>query len=72
MPQAKDHSQMQTSVCTVCFRKPKTLRKVSTRVEVQIKDFIFPSYGSEEWDWLPTSICSGCYMELYKVQKDPK
>ena len=72
MPPAKDHVAMQKSVCAVCFRKPKSLRNISVKVKISIQNFIVPNFDTEEWEWLPKSICSGCYKDLYDVKKNPR
>ena len=72
MPPAKDHPAMQKSVCAVCFRKPKRLRNISAKVKISIQENVLPDYDSENWSWLPTSICDGCYKGLWDLQKDPK
>lgn len=69
---AKDHPAMQRSVCGVCFKKPKTLKNITARVKVQIQEAILPEFGSEDWNWLPTVICGGCYKDLYDFQKNPR
>ena len=70
MPPAKNHFAMQRCVCAICFRKPKNLVNISAKVKMSIKEFILPDFEAVEWDWLPTSICSGCYKNLYDVKKD--
>lgn len=72
MPPPKDHAAMQRSVCAVCFRKPKNLIKISAKVNITIKEFILPDFGTDKWDWLPTVVCSGCYHDLYAVKKNPR
>ena len=72
MPPAKDHAAMQRSVCTVCFRKPKNLRNITPRLKISLKEFVWPNYDTEDWDWLPTVICQGCYKGLYDAAKDPR
>ena len=72
MPPPKNHSQMQKVVCAVCFRKPANMRNISDRVKITIKESILPDFGTGEWDWLPTSICSGCYKDIADFKQDPK
>jgi hypothetical protein len=72
MPPPKGHVDMQRSVCVVCFRKQKVLRPISAKVKISIKEFVFTDYDTEDWDWLPTVICSGCYKGLYDIGKNPR
>ena len=69
---AKTHPEMQNSVCLLCFRKPKTLRNISPMVDSLLKTVIPLLCNTEEWTWLPTKICGGCFFELHKVKKDPR
>ena len=66
----KDHAAWQKGVCAICFRKQKTLRNIAERVKIQIKEIILPGFGDNEWDWLPTVICGGCYKDLQDFQKN--
>ena len=68
---AKTHYEMQKSVCLVCFKKPKTLRNITPRVESLVKTSIPLLSNNDEWSWLPTVICGGCYKDLEDVRKDP-
>ena len=68
----KDHAAMQKSVCAVCFCKAKTMKNISARLEISVKELILPEFGSDEWSWLPTSICGGCYKDLYDFQKNSR
>ena len=68
---AKNHSEMQTSVCLLCFKKPKTLRNITPATRQLIKEFIPDLENTEDWQWLPTVICGGCYLELSKIKKNP-
>ena len=72
MSPPKDHSAMQKSVCAVCFRKPKNLINISAKVQISIKEYIFPPFATEEWDWLPRSICSGCYKDIYNFKNNSR
>ena len=72
MSPPKNHSAMQKCVCAVCFRKPPNLRNISARVSISIKENILPEFGSNDWDWLPTSICAGCYKNIYDFMKNPR
>ena len=72
MTPPKDHSAMQKSVCSVCFRKPKNLINISAKVHISIQEYILPTFGTADWAWLPSVICSGCYHELYAVKTNPK
>ena len=72
MPPAKDHNAMQKSVCAICFRKSKNLRNISAKVQVQIEEAILPAFGSDEYDWLPTSICLGCYKDIHEWKKNTR
>lgn len=61
----KCHAEMQKSVCLMCFRKPKTLRKITPRTLTMFQNLVLSDYGAkEQWDWLPSVICAGCYSEL--------
>ena len=71
MSPPKSHLEMQKSLCIVCFKKQKTLRNISARAEITIKELVLPGFGTDEWDWLPTSICGGCYKELYVAKNNP-
>ena len=71
MPPPKNHSQMQKVLCAICFRKPANVRNISDRVKITIKESILPDFGTDEWDWLPTSICSGCYKDIADFKQDP-
>ena len=68
----RDHAAMQHSVCAVCFKKHKTLRPISRNVRLQIKDKCLNEFDSDEWSWLPTVICGGCYLRLAEVVKNPR
>ena len=68
----KEHAAMQRSVCAVCFKKHKTLRSISDKVKTQIKDKCLTEFDSDEWSWLPTVICGGCYMRLAEVVRNPR
>ena len=68
---AKDHSQMQKSVCLMCWRKPKHLKNVSPAIKEQYKELVLPELGSDEWSWLPSVICLGCYTDLRHAKADP-
>ena len=63
---------MQKSVCALCFRKSGRMINISARLQITVKEAILPSFGSDEWDWLPSVICSGCYKDLYDYKKNPK
>ena len=63
---------MQRSMCAVCFRKQKILRSISAKVKMEIKEYVFANFDTEDWDWLPTKICSGCYKGLYDIAKNPR
>ena len=67
---AKDHSEMQKSVCALCFRKPITIRNISPRVRMMIQEMVMGDFSDERRSWLPTSICTGCYKDLHDCQKD--
>ena len=72
MPPAKKHSDMQKSVCTVCFRKTGRMIPISKKLQITVQEAILPGYGSDDWAWLPSVICSGCYKELYTFKHDAK
>ena len=72
----KDHSQMQESVCFVCWTKPakkleRPFRRISDTIARQIKDNqVLADYGefgddgkfvmNPRWAWLPTVVCDSC------------
>ena len=70
--QVKNHSDMAKCVCAVCFRTPKTIRNITPRVVNLVKDLVLSDFGEEKWDWLPSSICSGCYKNLHDCQINPR
>ena len=72
MPPAKGHAQMQRSVCAVCFKKPKNLRNISAKVKGSIMEHCFSEFDTEEWGWLPSVICAGCFKGLHDIDKNPR
>ena len=72
MPPAKKHSDMQKSVCTVCFKKTGRMIPISKKLQITVQEAILAGYGSDDWAWLPSVICSGCYKELYTFKHDAK
>ena len=72
MSPPKDHSQMQKLVCMMCFKKPKVMKNISEKVLNIIKEGVLPDYGSNQWSWLPTSICGGCYIKLFDWKKNSR
>ena len=72
MPLAKDNSVMQKSVCMMCFKKPKVMKNISEKVKISIKEGVLPEYDTDRWSWLPTSICGGCYKNMYDWKKNPR
>ena len=68
----KDHSAMQKSVCVMCFRKPKHLRNISSKVRIMIEELVLEDFSEEKWNWLPTVICSGCYKDLHDCTQDSR
>ena len=69
---AKSHEEMQRSVCVMCFRKQKHLKNMTLRISETFKQLVFSDFQNEEWAWLPTVICLGCYSELHKAMVDPR
>ena len=65
-----DHAVWQKGVCAICFHKQKTLRNIAERVKIQIKEIILPRFGENDWDWLSSVICSGCYKDLQEFQRN--
>ena len=66
---AKQHDEMQRSVCLICF-KPKTLSNITPRVMDMVMTAI-PFLSDEKWSWLPSVICGGCYKELDILKNNP-
>ena len=50
---AKGHSEMQKSVCIMCFKKPKHLKNISSTISELFKKLVLQDYQSEKWVWLP-------------------
>ena len=77
MPPRKDHSGMQLSVCSVCFRKPKkTLRGISAKVKIQIQDAVMSSQSMILNLGVGCPLSSvelaACYKDLGDLQKNSK
>ena len=72
MSNKKTHIDIQKSVCVMCFRKPKHMKNISEKVKISIKELVLHDYDEDEWSWLPTVICNGCYKDLYDCKTDSK
>ena len=62
----KTHEEMRSSVCGVCWMKPKKLQLITTKTVIQIKDFVYPLYSvdDDENSWFPKVICDSCRKSL--------
>ena len=69
---AKNHSEMQKSVCCMCWKKPKNLRNMTPLVRGLFKQLVFTGIDEESWSWLPKVICLACMTELRHAKTDSK
>ena len=72
--EAKSHTEMQSSVCILCFRKPSHLRNITPRLEEMLSKVMSVPWSStdDKWAWLPTKICGGCCIQLDRTIKNPR
>lgn len=67
--EARSHSDSLNIVCAVCWRKPKSVRKVTEKISDQINRFSSPEYDLKNY-YHPKVICDSCRVILGNLNKD--
>lgn len=67
----KSHDDCRLSVCVLCFKKGKQLRKITAEQEKIIKKYISPKFDLSEAKY-PCVICGTCRIQLLSCGKEKK
>ena len=65
---AKGHTQNRSSLCCLCLRKQKDLRKISCEYEKLIHDLVSDNFSVSN-DKIPDVICKSCILALTDNKK---
>ena len=58
-------------MCDV-LQEAKTLKDMTPRIIEPFRQMVLSDFQTEQWEWLPTVICLGCYSELNRAMVDPR